>query len=102
MGEEILTRDFVFFNDIVDENTGEVIVAAGSLLTEILVTKILSLGIKEINIVKDSEKNPVIYKTILVDNTHNEESALYKIYALIRPSEKTTISFKYTLEIICS
>ncbi len=92
MFDDFLTEDCVLFNDVINENTGEIIANAGTLLSGMICTKILSSGITKVDVVKDAEANPVIYKTILADNTKDEETALFRVYNLIRPGETTNIS----------
>ncbi|MFC1584728.1 DNA-directed RNA polymerase subunit beta [Fibrobacterota bacterium] len=85
-------KDNVLFEDVVDMESGEVIAEAGTILTAAMVKKILEPGIKKVKLVVGIKNNPVIYQTINIDPTSNEEDALFKIYNLIRPGEPPNVS----------
>lgn len=70
--------------DVVDPNTGEIIINAGQQLTESIIKKIVDDGISEIEIITKIEDR-LILNTIDADFTSSHEDALFKIYARFRP-----------------
>ncbi len=90
--DQVEEKTFVLFEDIVDMETGELVVEAGVVLNTAIAKKINEAGVKKILIIKNQDSNPVIYQTINIDPTNNEEDALFKIYNLIRPGEPPNVS----------
>jgi DNA-directed RNA polymerase subunit beta len=84
---------------IVDEETGEVLYAVGTVLDEDNIIKIKELGKKSIRIIqRDEERNAyVILNTIKKDPTKSKEEALVKIYSLMRPGEPPTMEMAESL-----
>ncbi|MEW5702660.1 MAG: DNA-directed RNA polymerase subunit beta [Candidatus Zixiibacteriota bacterium] len=74
---------------IVDESTGEVLLAAGDLITEEHVTRLkqYELGNLRVLAVDATSDALVIPNTLKKDPTRSREEALFKIYSLLRPGE---------------
>jgi len=74
----------IVVTDIVDTETGEVIIEAGRPLNEGLVEAFLSHGIEEIELLKEGE-DLLIVNTLAEDLSESHESALLRIYRRLRP-----------------
>ncbi|MBF0316174.1 MAG: DNA-directed RNA polymerase subunit beta [Oligoflexia bacterium] len=79
--------------DIIDENTGEVILSANDVLTESKVHELTSMGITSVKILYIDMVNygDQIRNTLLLDKTPSHEDALIKIFERLRPGEPPTI-----------
>jgi DNA-directed RNA polymerase subunit beta len=75
--------------DVVDSETGEVIVAAGHEMTEEIVEKLRDLKTDPIKIIKNvtSKDVRVVPNTFKKDPTKSTEEALMKLYSQMRPGE---------------
>ena len=75
--------------DAADPETGEVVAAAGSELTDKLRTKLEKAGVHKIEVMLPHGKgeSPLIRNTLSKDPTHSEQEALEQIYALLRPGD---------------
>ncbi|RLA45808.1 MAG: DNA-directed RNA polymerase subunit beta [Gammaproteobacteria bacterium] len=84
--EKAITRD------IVDEETGEVLVECNSLITEEIIEKIRELKLTEIDTIytNDLDCGSFIADTLRVDATRTELEALVEIYRMMRPGEPPT------------
>ena len=80
--EKIANR--IVVTDIVDTETGEVIVEAGRPLNEGLIEAFVSHGIGKVEVLKESE-DPLIINTLAEDLADSHESALLRIYRRLRP-----------------
>ncbi|MEA1980202.1 MAG: DNA-directed RNA polymerase subunit beta [candidate division Zixibacteria bacterium] len=85
--------------NIIDNETGEVVFSTGELLTEEIIEKIIAAGHKSVNVVRKKEKKEVlvILNSIKKDPTKSREEALLKIYSLLRPGEPPTMEMAETL-----
>src|SRR5271165_1769951 len=85
--DELNTR--VLIQDVRD---GEITVALGfEPLTKATIQQILSLGIKEVDVV-DTKDDDTIIKSIKKDPAHDEEEALKDIYRRLRPGDPPTVA----------
>jgi len=74
--------------DIVDENTGEVIVEKDTIVDEELIAKLKKNKIKKIDLIKTEDIIPeVIANTIRKDITKSEQEALEQIYRQLRSGD---------------
>lgn len=82
----------VVSEDIVNVETGELLLAANTELTEELLQEIVDSGIKEINLIytNDLNRGAYISDTLRVDTTSNELEAQVEIYRMMRPGEPPT------------
>ncbi|MDR4505267.1 MAG: DNA-directed RNA polymerase subunit beta [Candidatus Scalindua sp.] len=71
-------------SQLVDPQTGEVLLDAGKQITESVVKMIIDLGIEEFEVIKDMD-DPLILNTLEADFTDSHEDALLKIYSRFRP-----------------
>jgi len=87
--EELVGR--ISIQDAVDKASGEVILEAGQAVTQAHIDKLREAKITSIHCVKYGEnqgpEEDVVLKTIQKDNCPDQESALKKIYNLIRPGD---------------
>jgi len=68
------------------ERAGEIVVDAGSEITEAIAEEIISSGLKSIDVVLSSElRDALIMKTLAEDGTSTHEEALLRIYQRLRP-----------------
>ncbi len=79
-------------NDIIDQNTGEVIADANSEITTDMLEQLLAAGVKEIKTLytNDLDHGPYISDTLRVDQTRTRLEALVEIYRMMRPGEPPT------------
>ena len=85
--------------DIVDEETGEVLVAANAEVTEELLEKMQEAGVKnfETLFTNDLDCGPYISDTLRIDPSTNALEALIEIYRMMRPGEPPTKDSAETL-----
>jgi DNA-directed RNA polymerase subunit beta len=87
--EELVGR--ISIQDVVDKASGEVILEAGQTVTQAHIDKLREAKITSLHCVKYGEnqgpEDDVVLKTIQKDNCPDQESALKKIYNLIRPGD---------------
>ncbi len=78
--------------DVVDTETGELIVSANDELNAETVEKIRQAGIKEIRTLytNDFDRGPYMSSTLRIDPTTSELEALVEIYRMMRPGEPPT------------
>ncbi len=79
--------------DIVNEKTGEVLLEAGSSLDEETVEALKSSGLKKIRLAQPNDPTMpnIILNTLEKDDARDEETALRKIYSLLRSGEPPDI-----------
>ncbi|MEA3212926.1 MAG: DNA-directed polymerase subunit beta [Chthoniobacter sp.] len=84
--EEISTK--VLITDVRD---GEITVArAFEVLTKATIRQILTLGVKEVDVV-DTKSDDTVIKALKKDPAHDEEEALKDIYRRLRPGDPPTV-----------
>jgi DNA-directed RNA polymerase subunit beta len=89
--EEFLLGRVVARN-IVDPETGEIIAKANDELTETLLKKLRSAGVRDLQVIYTNEldQGPYISQTLRIDDTADEFSARVAIYRMMRPGEPPT------------
>ena len=82
----------VLFDDIYDEETGEVLASANEALAEDKVFDLMKAGITTVNVLYIDNVNysDQIRNTLLLDKTNSHEDALVKIFERLRPGEPPT------------
>lgn len=82
----------ILATDIIDEDTGEVMVPANSEFTEELIAFIQEKGIKSVRVIytNDLDVGPFISNTLAVDSTATKLEAQIEIYRMMRPGEPPT------------
>ena len=80
--EKLASR--IVVTDIVDTETGEVIIEAGKPLNEGLIEAFVARGIEEIEVLKKGEDD-LIVNTLMEDQAESHENALLRIYRRLRP-----------------
>jgi len=78
--------------DIIDVETGEVLVPANSEITEELLEKLKEVEIKDFETLytNDLDRGPYMSDTLRIDPTTNALEALVEIYRMMRPGEPPT------------
>jgi DNA-directed RNA polymerase subunit beta len=89
-------RDYVYgkivSHDVVNTDTGEILVKANEVLTAASVEKLIETGIKQVNTlyVNDLDRGAFISDTLRIDPTKTRLEALVEIYRMMRPGEPPT------------
>ena len=88
--EYLLER--VTSRDLVDKESGEIILPCNSIITEEALDQLLEKGVKEIETIytNDLDQGPYISDTLRIDSTTNKLEALVEIYRMMRPGEPPT------------
>jgi len=78
---------------IIDEETGEVMLAAGDVITPEHIVKLKQFELGELRVLDVDPTNDalLIPNTIRKDTTKSREEALFKIYSLLRPGEPPSL-----------
>jgi DNA-directed RNA polymerase subunit beta len=86
-------QDRISAESIIDESTGEVVLAAGDPITEEHIKKLKEYDLGSLKVLDiDQEKDAlIISNTLKKDPTKSREEALHKIYGLLRPGEPPSI-----------
>ena len=86
-------------NDIIDKNTGEVILSCNQQITQELVATIIENGLNKFEILHTNEldRGPFICNTLDIDPTTDQDTALIEIYRMMRPGEPPTKDAASTL-----
>ncbi len=89
----------VLFDDIYDEETGEVIASANEALTEDKIFDLMKAGYSTVDVLYIDGVNfsDQIRNTVLLDKTNSTEDALVKIFERLRPGEPPTEEAAQTL-----
>ncbi|MEL6338592.1 MAG: DNA-directed RNA polymerase subunit beta [Myxococcota bacterium] len=89
--EELI--ESVLAEDIIDEETGEVIAGLNESLTEEKIETIIGTGVKEFKILFIDGLNVGSYlrDTLLLDKVESEDEAILEIYRRLRPGDPPTI-----------
>lgn len=79
-------------NDIIVPDTGEVLAAANSEITEELLAELDIQGVKEIKtlFINDTDAGNYLSATLRTDETRNKQAARIAIYRMMRPGEPPT------------
>ncbi|MFU8838149.1 MAG: DNA-directed RNA polymerase subunit beta [Thiohalomonadaceae bacterium] len=82
----------VLAEDLVDEDSGEVIAHANDELTEEMVNKLIAnqIGLVKTIFTNDLDHGPYISDTLRIDSTNSPLEALVEIYRMMRPGEPPT------------
>ena len=82
----------VLAHNIVDADTGEIVVSANDEITEDILGKIRAAGISEFRTlyVNDLDRGPYMSQTLAIDSARTELEAQVEIYRMMRPGEPPT------------
>ena len=88
--EYLLER--VTSRDLVDKESGEIILPCNSVITDEVVDQLLEAKVKEIETIytNDLDQGSYISDTLRIDSTTNKLEALVEIYRMMRPGEPPT------------
>ena len=89
----------VLAEDLIDKETGEVVVPCNTVITEEVLARISQAGLKEFKTIytNDLDCGPFISETLMIDATSNRLEALVEIYRMMRPGEPPTKDSATTL-----
>ncbi len=83
--------DCTLASDVIDQETGEVLVDACEQLTELSIERLMASNVKEIEIIKEDESSDLsLAHTLRQDLTVTQEDAFREVYARIRPGDPAT------------
>lgn len=82
----------ILATDLIDQETGEVMVPANAEFTEELIAFVQEKGIKSVKVIytNDLDTGPFISNTLMVDSTTTKLEAQIEIYRMMRPGEPPT------------
>ncbi|MDH4019398.1 MAG: DNA-directed RNA polymerase subunit beta [Xanthomonadales bacterium] len=82
----------IIARNLIDKDSGEVLVDANTEITEELLLKLREAGVKKFEVlyVNDLDQGPYISNTLNIDSSTNELEALVEIYRMMRPGEPPT------------
>jgi len=82
----------IIARNLIDKESGEVLVDANTEITEELLLKFREAGVKKFEVlyVNDLDQGPYISNTLNIDSSTNELEALVEIYRMMRPGEPPT------------
>jgi len=88
--EYLLER--VTAKDLVNEESGEILLPCNSIITDEVLDQLLEAGVKQIETIytNDLDQGPYISDTLRIDSTSNKLEALVEIYRMMRPGEPPT------------
>ncbi len=78
--------------DIIDEESGEILVPCNSTITDELLDQMIEAGVKTVDTIYTNEldQGPWMSDTLAIDPTSNRLEALVEIYRMMRPGEPPT------------
>jgi len=84
--------DRVIARDIVNQDTGEILIPCNAIITDEVLSKLLEAGVSTIETIYTNELDcgPYISDTLRIDATRNRLEALVEIYRMMRPGEPPT------------
>lgn len=84
--------DKVISNDIIDTETGEILIATNTVISEDVLEMLVSNKIKKFDVlyINESETGAYISDTLRLDETETEVEARMSIYHVMRPGEPAT------------
>ncbi|MCG8435053.1 MAG: DNA-directed RNA polymerase subunit beta, partial [Gammaproteobacteria bacterium] len=79
-------------HDVIDTESGEILVKANDELTAEQIQKIIDVGVGEIQTIyiNDLDRGPYISNTLRIDSSRTQLEALVEIYRMMRPGEPPT------------
>ena len=82
----------VIAKDLVDKETGEIIVSCNTAVTDEVLDQLIEAGVKRIDTIytNDLDCGPFISDTLAIDVTKTKLEALVEIYRMMRPGEPPT------------
>jgi len=93
--KQLLGRHVV--GDIVDEQTGEILLKSGSAITAESLEMILASSLKSVDVILNAEDDLLLLYTLAEDEARSHEEALLKIYTRLRPGNPPNIEKARTL-----
>jgi DNA-directed RNA polymerase subunit beta len=91
-----ITEDYLLgkclAHDIIDQQSGEILIEANTEIDESILKSIKDQGIESINVIytNDLDKGAYISDTLRLDPTKSQHEALVEIYRMMRPGEPPT------------
>jgi DNA-directed RNA polymerase subunit beta len=77
--------------DVLNEETGEVVMESGSEITELNFASLIDAKVKSVEIIDEKQPDMLLLNTLAEDAAKDHESALLRIYARLRPGNPAQI-----------
>ncbi len=87
--KDLLGRHVV--GDIVDQQTGEVLLPSGAAITAEALEALLASSLKNVEVIINANDDPLLLYTLQEDDARSHEEALLKIYTRLRPGNPPNI-----------
>lgn len=78
----------IIFSDIVDQDSGEIIMEANAVLDDKKLERLSESGIKSVTVIAEDEENFLMHNTLSADKCRNREDALKLIYQVTHQSQE--------------
>ena len=90
--EDSYLIDKILAKNVIDKETGEILLPANTVVTEEILEKLRDAGVKsfEVLLINDLDRGPYMSNTLNIDPTTTTEEALIEIYRMMRPGEPPT------------
>jgi len=94
----------ILAHDVVDRDSGELIIAANGEVTEEVLEAMREAGIRRFSVlyVNDLDRGPYISNTLRIDPTSNELEALWEVYKMMRRASRQQRRQPKTCSTTCS
>ena len=86
--EDDLLMDRIVYQDVIDQESGEVILEANAVINEKRIERLRESGVTEVVFLSDEEENQLIHNTLNADKCRNKEEALKQIYLVTHQSQE--------------
>lgn len=86
--EDDLLMDRIVYQDVIDQESGEVILEANAVINEKRIERLRESGVTEVVFLSDEEENQLIHSTLNADKCRNKEEALKQIYLVTHQSQE--------------
>ena len=78
----------IIFNDVVDEETGEIILEANTVIDDKKLERLRESSVEKITVLSKEEDNLLIHYTLAADKTKSREDALKAVYSVTHQQQE--------------
>lgn len=86
--EDDLLMDRIVYQDVIDQESGEVILEANAVINEKRIERLRESGVTEVVFLSEEEESQLIHNTLNADKCRNKEEALKQIYLVTHQSQE--------------
>jgi len=86
--EDELLMDRIVYQDVIDQESGEVILEANAVINEKRCERLRESGVSEVVFISEEEESQQIHSTLNADKCRNREEALRQIYLVTHQSQE--------------